>query len=192
MSALQGETPLDMAVRSKNGYIVKSLKKEEHDRGVATQTGFINRLSSSKVGNYRNYTICGRFLYSCSLLHQFLHSYCYIFLPVFGTVDIGQSWYSQVCPRAIWGITTCHKMRHSLSLTTVTHIMARQRPFCTLSRFNSSKWTRDHLCPLAKCSFGMIPLSRHSVDLSPRVFHSSTPDNSDHLPHSSFLFPELN
>ena len=28
--------------------------------------------------------------------------------------------------------------------------------------------------PLAKCSFGMIPLSRHSVDRSPRVFHSST------------------
>ena len=28
--------------------------------------------------------------------------------------------------------------------------------------------------PLANCSFGMIPLSRHSVDHSPRVFHSST------------------
>ena len=28
--------------------------------------------------------------------------------------------------------------------------------------------------PLAKCSFGMIALSRHSVDRSPRVFHSST------------------
>ena len=28
--------------------------------------------------------------------------------------------------------------------------------------------------PLAKCSFGMIPLSRHSVDRSPRAFHSST------------------
>ena len=27
--------------------------------------------------------------------------------------------------------------------------------------------------PLAKCSFGMIPLSRHSVDRSPRAFHSS-------------------
>ena len=28
--------------------------------------------------------------------------------------------------------------------------------------------------PLAKCSFGIIPLSRHSVDRSPRAFHSST------------------
>ena len=63
MSALQGETPLDMAVRSKNGYIVKSMKKEQHDRGVATQSGFINRLSSSKVGSYWNYTLWGRFLF---------------------------------------------------------------------------------------------------------------------------------
>ena len=28
--------------------------------------------------------------------------------------------------------------------------------------------------PLAKCSFGMIPLSRHPVHRSPRAFHSST------------------
>ena len=28
--------------------------------------------------------------------------------------------------------------------------------------------------PLAKCSFGIIPLSHHSVDRSPRAFHSST------------------
>ena len=28
--------------------------------------------------------------------------------------------------------------------------------------------------PLSKCSLGMIPLSRHSVDRSPRVLHSST------------------
>ena len=28
--------------------------------------------------------------------------------------------------------------------------------------------------PLAKCLFGMIPLSRHSVDRSARAFHSST------------------
>ena len=35
------------------------------------------------------------------------------FLPVFGTVDTGEGWYSQVCPRVIGGITTCHKMRHS-------------------------------------------------------------------------------
>ena len=28
--------------------------------------------------------------------------------------------------------------------------------------------------PLARCSFGMIPLLRHSVDRPPRAFHSST------------------
>ena len=28
--------------------------------------------------------------------------------------------------------------------------------------------------PVAKCSFGMIHLSRHSVDRSPRALHSST------------------
>ena len=51
-----------------------------------------------------------------------------IFLPVFGTVDTGQRWNSQVCPRAIGGNTTCHKMRHSLSLPTVTHICMRELP----------------------------------------------------------------
>ncbi len=35
-------------------------------------------------------------------------------LPVFGTVDTGKGWKSQVCPRAIGGITTCHKTRQSL------------------------------------------------------------------------------
>ena len=39
---------------------------------------------------------------------------------------------------------------------------------------NSSKWTRGPSVPLTKCSFGMIPLACHSVDRSPRVFHSST------------------
>ena len=33
---------------------------------------------------------------------------------------------------------------------------------------------QDSSVPLAKWSFGIIPLSRHSVDRSPRVFHSST------------------
>ena len=44
------------------------------------------------------------------------------FIPVFGTVDTGKGWHSQVCPHAIGGINTCHKMRHSLSVTTVTCI----------------------------------------------------------------------
>ena len=53
-------------------------------------------------------------------------------------------------------------------------IMARQRPFCTLSRFKLLQVDQGSSVPLAKCSFGMIPLSRHSVDRSPRAFHSST------------------
>ena len=104
---------------------------------------------------------------------------------MFGTVDTGKGWKSQVCPRAIGGITTCHKMRHSLSLPTVTYstsvwesfyifIIARQRAFCTLSRFKLIQVGQGSSVPLAKCSFGMIPLSRHSVDRSPRAFHSST------------------
>ena len=52
--------------------------------------------------------------------------------------------------------------------------MARQRPFCTLSLFKLLQVDQGSSVPLAKCSFGMIPLSRHSVDRSPRVFHSST------------------
>ena len=52
--------------------------------------------------------------------------------------------------------------------------MARHRPFFTLSRFRLLHVDQDSSVPLAKCSFGMIPLSRHSVDRSPRVFHYST------------------
>ena len=36
--------------------------------------------------------------------------------------------YSQVWPRAIGGITTCHKTMHSLALSTVTHICMRELP----------------------------------------------------------------
>ncbi|KAI0222177.1 Palmitoyltransferase ZDHHC17 [Lamellibrachia satsuma] len=43
-----GETPVDIAARSKNGYIVKLLKREQHERGLGPQGGFLNRLSSSK------------------------------------------------------------------------------------------------------------------------------------------------
>ena len=38
---------------------------------------------------------------------------------MFGTVDTGKGWHSQVCPHAIGCITTCHKMRHSQSLQIV-------------------------------------------------------------------------
>ena len=37
--------------------------------------------------------------------------------------------------------------------------MARQRPFCTLSRFKLLQVDQGSSVPLVKCSFGMIPLS---------------------------------
>ena len=51
-------------------------------------------------------------------------------------------------------------------------IIARQRPFCTLSRFKLLQVDQGSSVPLAKCSFRMM--SRHSVDRSPMAFHSST------------------
>ena len=47
---------------------------------------------------------------------------------MFRTVDIGKGWDIQVFPCAIGGITTCHKMIHSLSLPTVTDICMRDLP----------------------------------------------------------------
>ena len=65
-------------------------------------------------------------------MHSSLSSPRYLlsdwFLLVFGTVDTGKGWKSQVCPRAIGGITTCHKMRNSLSLPTVTFICMGELP----------------------------------------------------------------
>ena len=55
-------------------------------------------------------------------LHRFLDILLDRFLPVFGTCDTSDGWNSQVCPCAIGGINTCHKMRHSMSLPTVTYI----------------------------------------------------------------------
>ena len=78
------------------------------------------------------------------------------FLAVFGTVDTGKGWHSQVCPHTIGGINRCHKVRHSLSLTTVAfHLYERaftlsSWPDIVLSALsvdsNSSKWTRALLC----------------------------------------------
>ena len=100
---------------------------------------------------------------------------------MFGTVDTGKGWRSQVCPRAIGGIDTCHKMRHSLPLPTVTYICMGELPHFhhgpTTSFLHSQPIQTPPSGPLAKCSFGMIPLSHHSVDRSPRAFHSSTKYN---------------
>ena len=92
---------------------------------------------------------------------------------MFGSVDTGKGWHSQVCPRVIGSITTYHKIIHSMSVPTVTHICMRELPHFHHSP-TSSQVDQDSSVPLAKCSFRMIPLSRHSVDRSPRVFHSST------------------
>ena len=106
----------------------------------------------------------------------------YRFLPVFGTVDTGKGW--QVCLRAIGGITTCHKMRHNLALPTVTYISMREHPHFHCGPTSSFLHSQPNQTPPSgpglicaagyKCSFGMIPLSYHSVDRSPRAFHSST------------------
>ena len=102
---------------------------------------------------------------------------------MFGTVDTGKGWKSQVCPRAIGGITTCHKMRHSLSLPTVTYICMGELPHFhhspTTSFLHSQPIQAPQSGPGLVCAAGqmfiwMIPLSRHSVDRSPRAFHSST------------------
>ena len=61
---------------------------------------------------------------------------------MFGTVETGNGWNSQVRPRAIGGITTCHKMRHNLSLPTVTYIFMRELPhfrYCPTSSFLHSQ-----------------------------------------------------
>ena len=68
-------------------------------------------------------------LLSLLLLRRVLDIHCQIdSSQCFGTVDTGKGWKSQVCPRAIGGITTCHKMRHSLSLPTVTYICMGELP----------------------------------------------------------------
>ncbi|KAK2187317.1 hypothetical protein NP493_169g00000 [Ridgeia piscesae] len=43
-----GDTPADLAARSKNGYIVRLLKREQHERGLGTPSGLLTRLTSSK------------------------------------------------------------------------------------------------------------------------------------------------
>ena len=123
---------------------------------------------------------------------------------MFGTVDTGKGWKSQVCPRTIGGITTCHKMRHSLSLPTVTYICMGELPHFhhspTTSFLHSQPiqappsgpglvcaagqmfiWDDPSVTPLSSSSSsntGKLLLEGYSqatlVDRSPRAFHSST------------------
>ena len=114
-------------------------------------------------------------------LHRFGHLQR-ISLPMFGTVDTDKAWHSQVCPPAIGG--TCHKMRHTLSLPTVTYICMRE-----LSHFHHGATSSFLHSPLIQttpngpgfiCATGQVLIwdvishSRYSVDRSPRAFHSST------------------
>ena len=78
---------------------------------------------------------------------------------------------------------TCHKMRHSLSLPTVTCIYMKELPHFhhgpTTSFLHSQQIQTPPSGPGLICAAGQVliwddPLSRHSVDRSPRAFHSST------------------
>ena len=82
---------------------------------------FCHRLSSWYRLSTRYRTSFHWLFFASTLLHRVLDILLYRFLPVFGTVDTGKGWHSQVCPCAIGGINTCHKMRHSQSLPTVTY-----------------------------------------------------------------------
>ena len=103
-------------------------------------------------------------------------------LPMFGTVDTGKAWHIQVCPRAIGG--TCHKSIQNLSLPTVTYICMRELPHChhgpTSSFLHSPPIQTPPNGPWFICAAGQVLIwdvisqSRHSVDRSPRAFHSST------------------
>ena len=118
------------------------------------------------------------------LLHRILDILSNRFLPVFGTLDTGKGWHSQVSPRAIGDIITCHKMRHSLSLPTVTYICMRDLPHFhhgpTTSFLHSQPIQTPPSGPGLICAAGQVliwddpSVKLHSVDRSPRAFHSST------------------
>ena len=69
-----------------------------------------------------------------------------------------------------------------MSLPTVTYFCMRELPNFHHDPTSPSQQIQSKLIqvdqgssvPLAKCSFGMIPLSRYSVYRSPRAFHPST------------------
>ena len=108
------------------------------------------------------------------------------FLPVFGTVDTGNGWHSQVCPHAIGGINTCHKMRHSLSVCHHSHMHLYGRastfsswPDIVISLLsadsNSSKWTRTNRCrwPSVHLGWSLCPAPQ-LIDHQGRSTHLPT------------------
>ena len=101
---------------------------------------------------------------------------------MFGKGDTGKCWTSQVCPRAILGVAIilCHdKVKHRglVCLSPQSHIYIC---VCELPHFHHGP-TPSLLHSLSiqalpkgnTSGSGLIHLSRHSVDGSPRVFHSS-------------------
>ena len=116
------------------------------------------------------------------LLHRVLDSHCQIdssqclaqLTPA--RVGIARSVHVQLgaSPHVIRWDMVCLSPQWHTSICDSFHILfiiARQRPFCTLSRFKLLQVDQGSSVPLAKCSFGIIPepLSRHSIDLSTPV-----------------------
>ena len=122
--------------------------------------------------------------HSMSNHHRVFESYRYIdsslCLAHLTLARVGTARYVHVqlgaSPHVIrWDIVCLSPQSHtSISDSFHIFIMARQRPFGTISRFNLLQVDEGSPVPLSNSSFGMIPLSRHLADRSPREFHSST------------------
>ena len=120
------------------------------------------------------FTVCLVIVHFWSHLHRILDSYCYIdssqclaqLTPA--RVGIARSVHVQLVASphvTIWYIVCLSPQSHT-SVWESFHIfiIARHRSFCTLSRFKLLQLDKGSSVQLAKCSFGMIPLSRQSVD----------------------------
>ena len=101
---------------------------------------------------------------------------------MFGTVDTGNGSDSQVCPRAIGGITTCHKIIHtcSLSLATVTDISFCMRELLLFHHGPTSSFLYSRPIQTPPSGQGLICATGHvfiwddpSVTPLSRYFHSS-------------------
>ena len=80
----------------------------------------ITGLKYTVAYNNLSYVLSWTYLFSFFIESSIL---CHIDSPQCLAQLTLKGWHSQVCPRAIGGINTCHKMRHSLSLPTVTYIL---------------------------------------------------------------------
>ena len=113
--------------------------------------------------------------HSDSLHHRVPDSYSvlYRFLPVFGTVDTGKGSNSQVCERAIGGITTCHKMRHTVRHS-LRHLYERASTFSSWPFLHSRPIQTPPSGPGLICATGHVFIwDDPSVTPLSRYFHSS-------------------